>query len=118
VDRDPEVPLHEQEAWRVPVGPGIYLIYDRERLVYIGKTTCLRARFSRHTRRSHNPQLARKAGEEGITFTYRRVFTARELDETERQLIRELGPAFNRVRYRKGEGARGSRLTSDRPRRA
>lgn len=94
------LPLLEREAWRVPVGPGVYVIYDNDRPVYVGKSTNLRARFSRHAHRSHNLQLSSVVGTAGITFTWRRVFTARGLDEAERQLIRELGPAFNRVRFR------------------
>jgi excinuclease UvrABC nuclease subunit len=117
VDWVRRVLLSEREAWRVPVGPGVYVLYDGEQPIYVGKATSLRARFSDHARRSHNPQLARAVEEKEITFTYQRVFTGRELDDTERGLIRGLGPAFNRVRYRVEEGTRGSWVSSDRLRR-
>jgi excinuclease UvrABC nuclease subunit len=109
------VSLQEREAWRVPSSSGVYVIYDENRPVYVGKATNLRERFIRHAKRSHNPQLAYAVCAAGLTFTFRRLFTDRELNETERQLIRELGPAFNRVRYRDNLGACGNRVTSDHP---
>src|SRR4051812_36808864 len=93
------IPLRRHEAWRIPHFPGVYVIEDQGRVVYIGKATNLRTRFLQHARRSHNRALARAALIRPLTFSYRLLFTSTDLDHGERALIRGLDPAFNLVRY-------------------
>lgn len=104
---DAGVPLVRQEAWRVPTEPGVYAIFDGTSALYVGRATDLRARFVAHARRSHNQALARAIQRQALRFTYQPIFTSGELERTERNLIRELGPACNRVLYHGSTGTRG-----------
>jgi len=79
----PVGPLTETEVAEVPDGQGVYQLFHREELVYIGKTDAqagLRARLNRHARKI---QGRRFLSPQNVAFKAVRVyvFTAMDLEE-------------------------------------
>ncbi len=108
----PSHQVHGEVAWGrafaigVPLGPGVYMIFDLRGVLYVGKTRALRRRFEEHYRESHNPalRLALKNSFGATRFTWIKVEipdqatkdeAALLLDEVEQSLIASLRPLCN-----------------------
>ncbi len=100
------IPMEAREAWRVPSLPGVYLIHQGKVPLYVGRAADLRGRFESHVIGTHNGDLEVAIRRGGLSFTFWLLFTQRELEEVERQLIRQLMPRFNKIRF---AGERDSR---------
>lgn len=93
--------------------PGIYIIGREEdveglpvssEFAYVGKTKNMRRRLAEHEKLAENNPLLRAYFERHgprVRVWYTTDLQRAELDDLERNLIRELKPACNRIRYTK-----------------
>jgi excinuclease UvrABC nuclease subunit len=93
----------------VPKDSGIYVINRTNwvlglllemAVIYVGQSVNLRRRYREHVSpwRSTNERLVSISRESGTEFWYMKV-PPEHLDEVERELIRTIQPAANRLRY-------------------
>ena len=104
-----QVNYHPVYAPQLPKTAGVYAILRVKRtfgipialnVLYVGKSKNLQRRLTQHTDpyRQHNRHLNALQDKQGLEFWYVEVGTG-ELDLLERQLIRELAPVTNILRY-------------------
>jgi hypothetical protein len=98
------VPYRMGRDLLVPEKSGIYLFHDLRGVLYVGKTTNLRRRFTDHFWRQWNPLLemaiSQPFGE--LLFSWW-LIEGVEQDEAEKNLIRWFAPPCNRVLYLKSK---------------
>lgn len=75
---------------RLPEEPGVYLLYHRRRLLYVGQTVNLRARW-----RAHHTSLAAMQLLDRLRIEYE-LHPLEELLNRERALILDLRPPWNK----------------------
>lgn len=103
------VDYHQVLGHELPKAPGVYAVLRVRRkagipfdlsVLYVGKSQNLQRRFSQHTDpyRQHNKTLNSLNELQGLEFWYVPAIVT-DLDVIERQLIRELAPSGNVVRY-------------------
>ncbi|WP_143435777.1 GIY-YIG nuclease family protein [Hydrogenophaga sp. IBVHS2] len=103
--------LHGAAA-RVPERPGLYVIAATRRAaslpmsldpIYAGRTENLRRRLIEHADpwREHNRDVTAAMLAQDLEFWFTEV-PKEQLTSLERELIRTINPAVNRVRYTKG----------------
>ena len=105
-----ETNLERIEEKSIPATSGVYVIKQVERImglpisheiIYVGKSNNLQRRFKEHCdpRTEHNAQLFNASWENDLEFWYAEI--AREkINKVERELIKNLEPITNIVRYR------------------
>ena len=100
----------------IPAEPGVYVIKSVRRvmnlpvtqeLIYIGKSKNLRRRFKEHCDDSseHNSGLLSERWKRDLEFWYARAGSSK-IAELEKQLIGELDPLTNIVRYKEKKSGR------------
>lgn len=105
-----EVNLVRIEDGSIPMVSGVYVIKQVQRImglpishkiIYIGKSNNLRRRFKEHCdpRTEHNAELFNTSWEHELEFWYAEI-SKDKIDKVERELIRNLEPITNIVRYR------------------
>lgn len=91
----------EIDPAEIPAKQGVYLIFGREKLLYIGEAESLRTRLKKHLDHSDNKQLARHLWKFGISelFLEYHVLPAgtptRHRKAYELEMIRSRNPEFN-----------------------
>ena len=96
-------------AYRVPQSSGVYVITDVKRVVglptsinvlYVGKATNLRRRFLDHVNpwREHNKGLL-LMGDTGTWEFWFSEYPSEQIDQLERELIRDSKPSQNIIKY-------------------
>ena len=97
-------------AERVPADSGVYAISEVNRIhgmpfisgvIYVGKSNNLKRRFKEHNDpwREHNEVLNDKTMSGELEFWFLKI-SIKKMDTLEKQLINEMSPLTNKIRYR------------------
>lgn len=97
---DGRVPARPGLVGCVPLEPGVYLFHDLRGVLYVGRTSVLKRRFTQHLEGSHNSWLsaALRSPVDDLQFGWFLADEAEQCD-LERSLIRLFRPLCNHILY-------------------